>query len=293
MNLFVNPFNPNDPDRHYMWEMLVKRDIQAFVNNDWDAVADDFIREGFMGIDARFSDKPDSWKLSFSSLAKYQKFWLEQSAIFANTDWEDDVKVKLYEATTLRDIDICEDGALVHKKFDGAIRKKNGPPERLNWQTLYRCKKVKDRWKITGFTGFLPHPMGNISAQQAPVELPSMASQHTTAGPYSPVLKINPGQLVVISGQAAINQSGKIVGKTIEEQTKLTLENCQKQLKSAGSSLDDVFKVNVYLKNLDHWSRFNEVYKDYFTSPMPVRTAVQTGLLGKLLVEIELWAIKK
>jgi enamine deaminase RidA (YjgF/YER057c/UK114 family) len=293
MSLFINPFNHNDPDRHYIWDMLVKRDIEAFLENDWEAVANDFIEEGFMGIDARSLDNPDSWRLSFPNLQTYKQLWLEQSASFAKTNWEDDARVKLYEATTLRDIDICEDSALVHKKFDGAIRKKNGQVERLNWQTLYRCKKVNGQWKISGFTGFLPHPMGNVSTQQIPVEVPENATQHVTAGPYSPVLKVNPGQLIVISGQAAIDQSGDIVGETIEEQTKMTLENCQKQLESAGSSLDEVFKVNAYLKDLDHWPRFNAIYKNYFTTPLPVRTAVQTGLLGKLLVEIELWAIKK
>ncbi len=135
--------------------------------------------------------------------------------------------------------------------------------------------------------------MGNASSPRPPVELPKNASQHVTAGPYSPVLKINPGQLVVISGQAALNQAGETIGDTIEEQTRVTLENCRNQLESAGSSLNEVFKVNAYLKDLSHWPRFNEVYKDYFTKPMPVRAVVETGLLYDFLVEIEMWAIRK
>jgi len=293
MSLFINPFNQHDPDRYSIWEMLVKRDIEAFIENDWEAVAGDFIEEGFMGIDARSSDNPDSWNLSFPDLKSYRQFWLEQAANFTGTDWEDDPKKKLLEATTMRDIDISGNSALVHKKFDGAIKKKNGRIELLNWQTLYRCRKVKGQWKITGFTGFLPHPMGNVAASKPPVELPGNASQHVTAGPYSPVLKINPGQLVVISGQAALNQEGKTIGDTIEEQTKVTLENCRNQLESAGSSLNEVFKVNVYLKDISHWPRFNAVYRDYFTEPLPVRAVVQTGLLYDFLVEIEMWAIRK
>jgi len=293
MSLFRNPFNQDDPDRYSIWIMLVKRDIEAFMKTDWKAVAGDFIEEGFMGIDARFLNNPDSWKLSFPNLTTYQFFWLEQAESFTSVEWEDDPKQKLYEATTLRDIDILDESAIVHKKFDGAIRKKNGQIEKLNWQTLYRCRKVNGEWKIAGFTGFLPHPMGIAPIHQPAMELPEKASQHITAGPYSPVLQVNPGQIIVISGQAAINQNGEIVGDTIEEQSKLTLENCGKQLESAGSSLNEVFKVNVYLKNLEHWPRFNTIYKDYFTAPMPVRTAVQAGLLDKLLVEIELWAIKK
>lgn len=293
MSLFINPFNPNDPDRYQIWEMLVHRDIEAFVINDWDQVADDFIEEGFTGVDARFSSNPDSWNLVFPHLKSYQQFWLEQAANFTGTDWEDDPLIKLNEATTLRDIDISGDSALVHKKFDGTIKKMNGQTDVLNWQTLYRCRKVGRQWKIAGFIGFLPNPMGNTAVGKPPVELPEQASQHVTAGPYSPVLQINPGQIVVISGQAAINKEGEIIGDTIEEQTELTLENCRTQLETGGSSLDDAFKVNVYLKDLDHWPRFNEVYKKYFREPLPVRTAVQTGLLSTLLVEIEIWAIKK
>ncbi len=291
--LFVNPFSRHDPDRSQIWEMLVKRDIEAFMHKDWDAVAGDFIEEGFMGIDARSSGNPDSWRLSFPDLESYRQFWLEEAARFTGKDWEDDPGQKLLDATTLRDIDISADSALVHKKFDGAIKRKDGRIERLDWQTLYRCRKVKGQWKITGFTGFLPHPEGNKAAGKPPVELPENASQHLTAGPYSPVLKINPGQLVVISGQAALDQAGETIGDTIEEQARVTLENCRKQLESAGSSLNEVFKVNVYLKDISHWPRFNEVYKHYFTKPLPVRAVVQTGLLYDFLVEIEMWAVRK
>jgi enamine deaminase RidA (YjgF/YER057c/UK114 family) len=294
MSHFINPFSPDDPDRHQIWEMLVKRDIESFMKNDWEAVAGDFIEEGFMGIDAHSSGNPDSWIMAFPDLASYQHFWLEQAAGFTSTDWQDDPQQKLLEATTLRDIDISGKSALVHKKFDGAIRKKDGSTEELNWQSLYRCRKVGGYWKIVGFTGFLPHPAGHAEpSHRPPVELPENASQHVTAGPYSPVLMINPGQLVVISGQAALNQAGETIGDTIEEQAKVTLENCRNQLVSAGSSLDEVFKVNVYLKDIGHWPRFNEVYKDYFTKPLPVRAVVQTGLLYDFLVEIEMWAVRK
>lgn len=290
---FNNPFPQQDANRHEIWEMLVKRDIESFINNDWEGVAGDFIEEGFMGVDARTSGNPDSWDMAFPDLKSYQKFWLDQAANFAAADWEDDPAEKLYEATTLRDIDISGDSALVHKKFDGAIRKKNGRVDLLNWQTLYRCRKVEGQWKITGFTGFLPHPMGNATPVSPAVELPDNASQHVTAGPYSPVLKINPGQFVVISGQAALNEAGETIGHTIEEQAKVTLENCRTQLESAGSSLEEVFKVNVYLKDIGDWPRFNEVYRDFFTRPLPVRAVVETGLLYDFLVEIEMWAVRK
>lgn len=124
-------------------------------------------------------------------------------------------------------------------------------------------------------------------------KVPQGAMQHSTAGPYSPVLEVACDTLVLISGQASINMDGVVVGKSIEKQTKFTMENCIKQLSYAKCTLDNVFKVHVYLTDLNLWPRFNAVYKTYFNAPLPCRTAVQTGLLYSFLVEIEMWAAKK
>jgi 2-iminobutanoate/2-iminopropanoate deaminase len=122
--------------------------------------------------------------------------------------------------------------------------------------------------------------------------VPENSAQHKTAGPYSPVLEIECSKLVVISGQAAIDPDGNIVGDTIKTQAEYTLNNCLEQLKSAGCTFENVFKVNVYMTDLDMWGDFNDVYKRMIPSPMPVRTAVGTKLLPGLLVEIEMWAAK-
>lgn len=121
---------------------------------------------------------------------------------------------------------------------------------------------------------------------------PKSARQHATAGPYSPVLEVDATRLVVISGQVAVDMSGEVVGSTIEEQTRATLENCTAQLASADCTLGDVFKVNIYLTDLDQWARFNAVYEEMMAEPLPVRTAVQAVLLPGFLVEIEMWAVK-
>jgi len=250
---YVNPF-PNDNDRQQIWEMLVERDIIAFCKVDWAMVADDFIEENFMGIDARKLNNPDGWRMHFAVLGEYKDEWLEQAKSFANTDWASDPEEGIYESTTLRDIDIKGDSALIHKKFDGHLTKKDGSIETMNWQTLYRCRKINNQWKIAGFTGYMPYPMGRKSdSSLVGKQVPVGASQHVTAGPYSPVLQVTPGQIVVISGQAAINKEGTVVGDTIEDQTHFTLKNCLEQLQSGGVNFDDVFKVNVYLTDLDNW----------------------------------------
>lgn len=288
-----NPFPVVESDRHAIWEMVVRRDIEAFLAADWAMVANDFMEENFMGIDAGGSSNPDSWKITFPDLASYRETWLKQAAEFGGAADTEDARSDLFGATTLRDIEIRGDSALLHKKFDGAVRKKDGTRVPLVWQTLYRCRKISGCWKIVGFTGYMPNPMkatGGLSPV-AVKQLPDGASQHVTAGPYSPVLAIQPGKLVVISGQAAIDPEGKIVGESVEEQTRYTLENCGRQLGSAGASLKDVFKVNIFVADLADWSRINAIYQKIVPEPRPVRTAVQTGLLPGLKVEIEMWAV--
>jgi 2-iminobutanoate/2-iminopropanoate deaminase len=121
---------------------------------------------------------------------------------------------------------------------------------------------------------------------------PPGARQHATAGPYSPVLEVEARRLVVISGQVAVDFDGNVIGETIEEQTRATLDNCAAQLASAGCGLEDVFKVNIYLADLAEWTRFNAVYEAAMPAPLPVRTAVQAVLLPGFRVEIEMWAVK-
>src|SRR5438105_554412 len=98
--------------------------------------------------------------------------------------------------------------------------------------------------------------------------VPPGAVQHATAGPYSPVLEVNAERLVVLSGQVAVDLDGRVVGATIEEQTRATLANCNRQLAAAGAGFGDVFKVNVYLVDLSEWTRFNAVYEEIMPAPL-------------------------
>jgi len=156
-----NPFPPGDADRHSIWEMLVRRDIDAFLAADWATVAGDFIEEGFIGIDGRREANPDQWRLSFSSLAAYRDEWLRQARDFAGQAFAEDARAAIFATTRLEDIEINGDLALARKKFDGSLSKANGQIDVMKWQTVYYCRKHEGRWKICGFTGYLPNPMGN------------------------------------------------------------------------------------------------------------------------------------
>lgn len=111
--------------------------------------------------------------------------------------------------------------------------------------------------------------------------------------PYSTVLEIECQKLVVICGQVAEDENDNIIGNNIIEQAHQVFKNCQKQLAKANCTLDNVFKINIYLQSIEDWASFNEVFKIYFTGTVkPVRTTVQSGLLSEFLIEIELWAAK-
>jgi hypothetical protein len=160
MDFDRNPFPPGDPDRHALWEMLVRRDIDAFLAGDWPMVEDDFIAESFFGMHAHFLSDADAWRLQFPTLDSYRDEWQRQSRETAASEFAEPLRDALFRITNMRDIDVFGDRAVLHKKFNGSIARPGGAAERLNWQTLYFCRRVDGRWKIAGFVGYMPHPLG-------------------------------------------------------------------------------------------------------------------------------------
>lgn len=164
-----NPFAGSDPDRAAIWDMLVRRDIEAYLAQDWSRVAGDFVAGGFVGIDGQRRPDPDAWRLTFPDLGSYRDVWLRQAAATAATDYAEDVGAAIFAATSLAAIEIAGDHALAHKKFDGSIARADGGSDRLLWQTLYICRQVGGAWKIAGFVGYLPYaPDGGAPGGGAP-----------------------------------------------------------------------------------------------------------------------------
>ena len=104
------------------------------------------------------------------------------------------------------------------------------------------------------------------------------------AGPYSHAVVAN--GFVFISGQGPVNSETGAVPDAFADQVRQTLKNVQTILEAAGSSLDDVVKVNAYVTDLTRFSEFNDVYKEFFQDDPPARTTVATALLG-ILVEVD------
>ncbi|MGE0279846.1 MAG: hypothetical protein AB7P20_04430 [Rhizobiaceae bacterium] len=156
MPIGTNPF-PNDADRNQIWDMLVERDIAAFVAADWGMVAGDFVEQGFLGIHAHRSRNPDEWTAAFPTLTQYRDEWLRQAGESAKTKFTEPLAEAIHRATSLTQIDIDGDMAIAHKKFDGQVKLADGSVDTLNWQTLYYCRRDGGRWKIAGFTGYMAH----------------------------------------------------------------------------------------------------------------------------------------
>ena len=99
-----------------------------------------------------------------------------------------------------------------------------------------------------------------------------------TGGPYSQAIIHN--GIIYIAGQGAVDpRTNEIKIGTIEEEAELGLENLRIILEEAGSSLDKVLTITVYLLDIEEYARFNEVYKKYFKEDRPARTCIQAGSL--------------
>ncbi|HWL29989.1 MAG TPA: RidA family protein [Burkholderiaceae bacterium] len=99
------------------------------------------------------------------------------------------------------------------------------------------------------------------------------------------------GDTLYLSGQTPMDlHTGKFIEGDIATQTRQVLENIKFILAECQSSMEDVVKATVYLADLDDFAAFNEVYKQYFKDPYPVRTLVGAKLLFTFDVEIDVMA---
>jgi 2-iminobutanoate/2-iminopropanoate deaminase len=92
-------------------------------------------------------------------------------------------------------------------------------------------------------------------------------------GPYCHAMKA--GNLVFCSGQTPLDpDTMRIVGTTIEEQTKRVIDNLSIVLTDVGLSLNDIVKTTVYLKNMRDFKGMNKVYAEMFNRHKPSRTTI-------------------
>jgi 2-iminobutanoate/2-iminopropanoate deaminase len=110
-------------------------------------------------------------------------------------------------------------------------------------------------------------------------------------GPYSQAVKAN--GFIFTAGQVAIDPAtGNVIEGDVRRQTERVMQNLKAILQAAGSSLENVVKTTVFLKNMSDFAQMNEVYGTFFTARQPARSTVEVAQLPKnVLVEIDVVAV--
>lgn len=109
------------------------------------------------------------------------------------------------------------------------------------------------------------------------------------AGPYSQAIVDE--NYVFVAGQGPVDPATGKTPEDITAQTRQVLTNIKNILEAAGTSMAEVVKVSAFLADLKYFNAYNEVYKEFFPEPFPVRTTVGAQL-SNILVEIDVIARK-
>ena len=117
----------------------------------------------------------------------------------------------------------------------------------------------------------------------------------TPSGVFSQATTIEAsGRLVFVSGMTARRPDGTIAGiGDIEAQTRQVCENIKAAMEEAGGTLDDVCRVDVYVRNMEHFDKIHKVRREYFKPPLPASTMVEVTKMvsPEYLIEINAIAV--
>jgi reactive intermediate/imine deaminase len=114
-------------------------------------------------------------------------------------------------------------------------------------------------------------------------------------GHFSQAIEVDAkGKLVFISGMTARRADGTIAAiGDIEGQTRQVCENLKSAVEAAGGTMDDIVRVDVYVRNIEHFDRIHKVRREYFKSPPPASTMVEVTKMVSpdYLIEINAIAV--
>jgi 2-iminobutanoate/2-iminopropanoate deaminase len=110
-------------------------------------------------------------------------------------------------------------------------------------------------------------------------------------GPYSQAIEVN--GMVFTSGVIPVHPETGEIPEGIEAQAHQALKNLTALLRESGTEEEKVIKTTVFIKNMEDFSKVNEIYAGYFTANYPARSCVEVARLPKdVLIEIEAIAEK-
>lgn len=106
-------------------------------------------------------------------------------------------------------------------------------------------------------------------------------------GPYSQAIRA--GDTVYLSGQIGLDpKTGELVTGGIEPQARRVFTNLKAVAEASGKGLDQVVRVTVYLTDLAHFTRVNEIMAEYFHAPYPARVTIGVAALPRgALIEVD------
>ena len=110
-------------------------------------------------------------------------------------------------------------------------------------------------------------------------------------GPYSQAIEVK--GMVFTSGQIPVNPATGEIPEGIEAQAEQVMTNIKNLLEAAGTSMENVIKTTVFIKEMDDFGKVNAVYEKYFEGDCPARSCVEVARLPKdVLMEMEAIALK-
>lgn len=111
-------------------------------------------------------------------------------------------------------------------------------------------------------------------------------------GPYSQAVEVN--GMVYTSGVIPVNpETGKLISGTVSEQAEQVFTNLKNLIEASGTSMENVIKTVVFLKDMEDFAAVNGVYAKYFPQPYPARSCVEVSRLPKdVAVEVEAVVVK-
>ena len=109
-------------------------------------------------------------------------------------------------------------------------------------------------------------------------------------GPYSQAIEVN--GMVYTSGVIPVVPETGEIPEGSQAQAKQALTNLSNLLEAAGSSMDQVVKTTVFIKEMNDFGAINEVYQTFFNAPFPARSCVEVARLPKdVMLEVEAFAL--